>query len=375
MSDSTALVPLEVDRGQLEVKPDEQQLTPTQRALVVQITKTFDPAKDPTAITQFGIVAANGIAKLADPVLALVRSKNAPQAAAILENASKDARNLDFSRVKEAERGLALPNGIKKLAAAIDRLKKQVETLDKKMKQVEAKLEADKNLLTTRANTLFGLLQQSMDMYGQMRAYVYAADVKLAQLQQLKAAAVAAVDTAPDKALAQQEVTRLQGITTRLQARQMALKQMGVIAVQQVFSIQAVLNNAVGLLDTVEINRAAVATVWKTQVVVALSAYEQHQIAMQQQNFAANLGVLLNQTADQIGMAIEATANAQSTGIVTIDALESAGLKMVENITAYFEAQRRVEQATKDNGARIDKVKSDLVAAVRDATGDAKGIS
>lgn len=371
MADET----LVVDRAVLVVNPDEEKLTPAQKALVTQIAQSFDPAKDPTAITQFGVVPANGIAKLADPVLALVRSKNAPQAAAILENASKDAKNLDFSKIKDAEKGLALPGGIKKLAAAIDRLKKQVETLDKKMKQAEAKLEADKNLLTTRANTLYGLLQQSMDMYGQMRAYVFAAEVKLAQLHQLKSAAIAAVDTAPDKAMAQQEVTRLQGIITRLQARQFALKQMGVIAVQQVFSIQTVLNNAVGLLDTVEINRAAVATVWKTQVVVALSAYEQHQIALQQQNFAANLGALMNQTADQIGMAIDATADAQATGVVTIDALESAGQKMVENIAHYFEAQAKVEQATKDGGARIDNIKRELVAAVKTATGNDQGMS
>lgn len=367
--------PLEVDRALLVIDPDKEQLTPAQRQLVASIAKGFDPAKDPTAITMFGVVPANGIAKLADPVLALVRSKDAPQAAAILENCSKDARALDFSKIKQAEQGLALPNGLKKLAEAVDRLKRQVETLDKKMKQAEAKLEADKNLLTTRANTLFGLLQQSMDMYGQMRAYVFAADVKLAQLQQLKSAAIDAVDTAPDKAMAQQEVTRLQGIIARLQARQMALKQMGIIAVQQVFSIQTVLNNAVGLLDMVEINRAAVATVWKTQVVVALSAYEQHRIAMQQQNFAANLGVMLNSTADQIGMAIDQTANAQATGVVTIDALESAGGKMVENIARYFEAQKRVEEATKDGGVRIDRIRSDLVAAVKTATGSDQGIS
>lgn len=366
--------PLAVDRQVLVVNPDDVQLTPAQRQLVAQIAKSFDPSKDPSAITTFGVVPAQGIAKLADPVLALVRGKDSPQAAAILENCSKDARALDFSRIKKAETQLQLPDGMKKLADAIKRLKRQVETLDKKMKQAEAKLEADKALLTARSNTLFGLLTESMNLYGQMRAYVFAADAKLAMLNQQKATAVTAVDGASDKAMAQQEVTRIQGIITRLQARQLALKQMQAIAVQQIFSIQTVLNNAVGLLDMVVINQAAVQTVWKTQVVVALSAYEQHRIAVQQQNFAANLGAMIMATADQIGQAIDATADAQSTGVVTIDALEQAGQQMVANIEKYFEAQKRVEQTTRESGQRIDAVRGQLVAAVKQATGSDNGL-
>ena len=372
MTESTAV--LVVDRDVLAVNPDTEKLTPAQNQLVGKILKEFDPTKDPTAITRFGIVPAEAIAKLADPVLALVKGKNSPQAAMILDNCAKDARGLDFSKVKQAETGLDLPDGLKKMTQAITRLKRQIEDLDKKMKRAEALLLADKNNLTSRANTLFGLLQQSMDMYYQMRCFVFAADAKLAQLQTMKNQKIQAVDSAPDKAMAQQEVAAITGVITRLQARKMALKQMGMIAVQQVFSIQTVLNNAVGLLDTVEMNMAALNTVWKTQVVIALSAYEQHQTAIHQTNFAANLGTLMTQTGDQIGLAIDATADAMSTGIVSIDALEASGQQMVENIGKFFEAQKRVEAATADASNRIDGVKANLVAEVRRLSADTKGI-
>ncbi|HCQ31843.1 TPA: hypothetical protein DIU27_05735 [Candidatus Collierbacteria bacterium] len=365
---------LKVDRSVMTTNPDNEQLSAAQKQLVGKIISDFDPLKDPMAITKFGIVQANGISQLADPVLALVRGKNSPQAAAILDNCAKDAKNLDFTQIKKYETQLQLPNGIKKLAQAIDRLKKQVETLDKKMKQAEGLLEKDKNLLTSRANTLFGLLQQSMEMYNQMRCHVFAADAKIAQLNALKSQKTMAASTASDKVMAQQEITALTGVITRLEARKMALKQMGMIAIQQIFSIQTVLSNSVGLLDTVEMNMAAVNTVWKTQVVVALSAYEQHQIAMHQQNFAANLGSLMVQTADQIGMAIESTADAQATGVVTIDALEQSGNKMVENIQAYFAAQTRVEESAKAAGTKIDDIKRNLVNAVKAASMDTKGI-
>ena len=80
------------------------------------------------------------------------------------------------------------------------------------------------------------------------------------------------------------------------------------------------------------------------------------------------------QTADQIGMAIESTADAQATGVVTIDALEQSGNKMVENIQAYFAAQTRVEESAKAAGTKIDDIKRNLVNAVKAASMDTKGI-
>jgi len=128
--------------------------------------------------------------------------------------------------------------------------------------------------------------------------------------------------------------------------------------------------NSVGLLDVIAININAVDTVWKTQVVLALSAWEQNQIAKANKNVAMNLGNMIQGTADMIGQTIEATADVQNTGVVDIVALQAANDKMIENVQKYFKAQEDGIAIREESAKKIDQMRTQFVTAVAQATGD-----
>ncbi len=357
------LVVLTVDTAALKVEPQSEPLTKTQKEFIAQIVKDFDPASSPLAITQYGLGPTDKIGALADPILKTVRGYEAGGAAQLLDNFTQDARKLNFKQLAAPE-AIKLPSWLSNSIGALASFKRQVETLDKKMTNAKTLLVKDANLLTARANTLGELERQVLDQIMLLRCYVNAADMKLAELATKKRNALARVATDP---LAQGEATKFQGLEARLSARKLALAQMGMIAVQQLYGIRTILMNSTGLLDTIVININAVETVWKTQVVMALATFEQNKIAQASMNAANGLGDMVQATAQMIGQTIENTAQAQNTGIVSIDKLEAANEEMIKNVTRYFEVQREGVETRKAEVQKIDSMKSKLVSAVTEA--------
>jgi uncharacterized protein YaaN involved in tellurite resistance len=336
-------------------------LDPQQLAQARQFAQQIDPDQG-TSITMFGSAPQREVGKVTDPILKKVATKDVGAAGEVLGALVENVRSLDPSALAKGESFLGSLPIIGPLFSRLRRIISQYESIYRKIEQITVQLETAQAQMMTDVRQLDMLKKKNFENYQQLMLYIAAGELKLEELRDLHGAMLAEV---PDgDVMASQKVASLLKVIERLEMRVHDLKLTAMIAVQTVPQIELVQSSDEALADKIQSSILNTIPIWKNQLVIAISLYNQKKALELQRAVTQTTNDLLTQNAQMLRQGTVEVAREVQRGIVEIETLRTVNSNLIGTIedTLTIQAEGRAKRIAVEQ--ELQSMQRDLAGAL-----------
>jgi uncharacterized protein YaaN involved in tellurite resistance len=319
-------------------EPPATVLAPEEMARAEEIARCFDP-RPSNAILQFGVVSQKRMGDLVTPILQAVRTKDAGPAGDALVALMAHVKELNAdSLAGQTENFLAgLPlvgrvfRRLRQFLSHYERIAVKIDRIVEELKQARQTLLAD----ITQFDLLYA--QNAAD-FRELLVHVRAGEIKLGDLRAEHTAAEAR--TAGGKTLsAAQEARDLADLISRLERRVHDLKLTAMIALQTAPQIRLVQSSDQALVEKIQNSILTTIPLWKNQVVLAISLFNQKKALALQRAVTATTNDLLTANAQLLQQGVTEIARESERGVVEISTLQDVNNRLIATIQETLQIQ------------------------------------
>lgn len=328
-----------------------------------EMARRFDP-RPANAILQFGVAAQRRMGELVTPILQKVRTKDAGPAGEALSALMARVKELKAdSLAGQAESLLAsLPvvgHAFRRMQQFLSRYEKvavKIEHIVEELKQARQTLLAD--------ITQFDLLHaENAADFRETLVYIRAGEIKLGELRMERAAAQARA--AGEKSLvAAQEARDLADLVSRLERRVHDLKLTAMIALQMAPQIRLVQSGDQTLVEKIQNSILTTIPLWKNQVVLAISLFNQKKALDLQRAVTDTSNDLLTGNARLLQQGVTEIARESERGIVEIATLQEVNNRLIATIEETLQIQEEGRRKRREAEGQLQGLQSQLKDAL-----------
>jgi uncharacterized protein YaaN involved in tellurite resistance len=312
------------------------------------IARRFDP-RPSNAILQFGVATQKRMSDLVTPILQKVRTKDVGPAG--------DALTALMARVREMKAdsvGGQVENLLSRLPL-VGHAFHHVRRLLSRYEKVAVKIDRIVDELKQARQTLLGDITQFDLLYAENAAdfrdtlvHIRAGEIKLAELRTEQSAAEARAASEKSLAVAQQ-ASELADLVNRLERRVHDLKLTAMVALQMAPQIRLVQAGDQTLVEKIQNSILTTIPLWRNQVVLAISLFNQKKALELQQAVTAASNDLLAANARLLQQGVTGIARESERGIVELSTLQDVNERLIatidETMRIHDEGRRRRRDA------------------------------
>jgi uncharacterized protein YaaN involved in tellurite resistance len=313
-----------------------------------EIARRFDPYPS-NAVLQFGVAAQKRMSDLVAPILQKVRTKDAGPAGEALTALMARVKELKSdSLAGQAENFLAgLPlvgRAFRRMQQFLSRYEKiavKIDRIVEELKQARQTLLAD--------ITQFDLLHaENAADFRETLVYIRAGEIKLVELRADHGALE--VRAAGESSLAfAQKARDLADLINRLERRIHDLKLTAMIALQMAPQIRLVQSSDQTLVEKIQNSILTTIPLWKNQVVLAISLFNQKKALELQRAVTDTTNDLLIRNAQLLQQGVTEIARESERGIVELSTLQEVNNRLIatieETLQIHDEGRRKRREA------------------------------
>ena len=287
---------------------------------------------DPALSITYGTRTMNSIAQFADSLLGQVRVKDAGPLGENLTSLMLTVKDLDVD-------GLSKPGGflermplIGGLFNKVDRTLARYQTLTGQIDGIVKRLDASMLSLLRDIEVLEQLYQKNAEFHNDLVLYIAAGKKRLEKAMDEELPALKAEADAQANTLVAQKVHDLQESARRFERRLHDLELSRSITLQSAPQIRLIQSNNQTLAEKIQTSILSTIPIWKGQLVLALSLYNQRGAAALQKEVADTTNAMLRKNAEMLEDASLATAREVERSIVDIETLRDVHAKLIATI-------------------------------------------
>jgi uncharacterized protein YaaN involved in tellurite resistance len=229
-------------------------------------------------------------------------------------------------------------------------------------------LEKSKHTLVRDVAMLDQLYAQNLDYLRQLLTYIGAGDLKLEAVR-MEHATLAEQARESGDMLDAQNVSDLGNSIMRLERRVHDLKLGAMVALQSAPQIRLVQDGDQALVEKIQSSILTTIPLWKSQVIIAISLFDQKKAAELQRQVSKTTNDLLIRNAEMLKESSAKTAKEVERGIVEIETLRAVNQKLIETIQETIAIQQEGHDKRMQVEQELEGLKSELQATLSQVRG------
>ena len=335
-SSEQAVTPVEPAKEIAAVTQQIETLSPAELAKVQAIKDEIDLTDSSTPLS-FGAPAQKEIAQFSDSILSKVRTKDAGEVGALLNDLVIKVKGFDVT--KKNSSFLSNIPIIGSLVSKADDMMEGYEKLSVQVEKIQAGLENSKVKMMEDVVMFDTLYQKNLDYFKQLQLYIRAGEEKLEEMRTITLPKLREQAAASGDPMAVQVVNDFEQSVDRFEKKIHDLKLSKTLAIQTAPQIRLIQNNDRVLIDRVQSAIYHTIPLWKNQMVIALGLTRQKEVIELQRAVSDTTNDLLRRNAEMLKQNSIDTAKANERGIIDIDTVK----KVNEDLISTIEETLRIQ--------------------------------
>jgi uncharacterized protein YaaN involved in tellurite resistance len=304
-----------------------------------EIARRFDP-RSGTAILQFGVSTQRRMSELVTPILQKVRTKDAGPAGEALSALMARVKELKADSITgQAESLLARVPVIGRAFSQMRQFLSRYEKVAVKVDRITEELKQARQTLLADITQFDLLYAENAADFRETLVYVRAGEIKLEELRAEYAAAQARTqeDGSLDAAQAARDIGDL---VNRLERRVHDLKLTAMVALQMAPQIRLVQAGDQTLVEKIQSSILTTIPLWKNQVVLAISLFNQQKALELQRAVTDTSNQLLAANARMLQQGVTGIARERERGVVELSTLQEVNNRLIATIEETLQIQQ-----------------------------------
>lgn len=342
-----------LDESIEKVKP-EVKLTEEEQKMVDEFSKKID-LKNSNQVLQYGAGAQSKIAGFSEKTLNTVRTKDLGEVGDLLSDVVSELKNFE---IDEKEKGITA--FFKKNTNKIMNLKNKYEKAETNVETISKVLENHQVQLLKDIVNLDQMYDLNKNYYKEISMYILAGKQKLEEARNTELPALIEKASASNLPTDAQELSDFQSSIDRFDKKIHDLDLTRTVALQMAPQIRMIQASNTVMVEKIQSTIVNTIPLWKSQMVLALSAAHTGQAAKATKDVTNLTNELLKKNADNLKMATVETAREAERSVVDIETLKHTNEQLISALSEVRDIQ--IEGRAKRREAEIEMVKleSDL---------------
>lgn len=342
-----------LDESIEKVKP-EVKLTEEEQKMVDEFSKKID-LKNSNQVLQYGAGAQSKIAGFSEKTLNTVRTKDLGEVGDLLSDVVSELKNFE---IDEKEKGITA--FFKKNTNKIMNLKNKYEKAETNVETISKVLENHQVQLLKDIANLDQMYDLNKNYYKEISMYILAGKQKLDEARNIELPALIEKASASNLPTDAQELSDFQSSIDRFDKKIHDLDLTRTVALQMAPQIRMIQASNTVMVEKIQSTIVNTIPLWKSQMVLALSAAHTGQAAKATKDVTNLTNELLKKNADNLKMATVETAREAERSVVDIETLKHTNEQLISALSEVRDIQ--IEGRAKRREAEIEMVKleSDL---------------
>lgn len=337
---------------------DTKNFTEEQNQKIQELVKTIN-IEESQEILQYGMGIQKDVSTFADTILDDIKAKESGYIGDTLTELVLKVKEVgagDLTGKKSALAKIPIIGGL------VDQSKKFVlryENLSTQIDTIVDTLDKERTSLLRSITRLDQLFTKNEEFVHELNVLIAAGQLKLGELvegryNELKAEADAGTDP-----LAAQRLNDFTQQVTRFEKKLHDLMLSRTVAVQTAPQIRLIQSNNQTLVEKIQSSVLTTIPLWRSQIVIAISLFEQKKAVELQREVTKTTNDLLTQNSEMLKQGSVAVAQESERSIVEIDTLK----KVNENLISTIEETLKIQQEGREKRRAVEQ---DLIAMEKD---------
>lgn len=342
------------DDAIVPVQLDESSLTPQERKMVDDFSKTID-VTDSNVILQYGAAAQQKVASFSESALQNVRTKDMGEVGEMLTNLVGQLRTITD---EEEDKGFF--SIFRKAGNKVSAMKAKYDKAEVNVEKICSALENHQVILMKDVATLDELYKLNLTYFKELSMYILAGKKKLEEVRTVELPALqekAKASGLPEDA---QAANDLDSLCTRFEKKVHDLELTRIISIQMAPQIRLVQNNDTMMTEKIQTTLVNTIPLWKSQMVLALGLAHSQQAMEAQRAVTDMTNELLKKNAAALKTATIETAKESERGIVDMETLKTTNESLISTLDEVMRIQDEGRQKRREAEAEIGRIEGEL---------------
>lgn len=334
------------------------QLSKSQQSSVNKIVKNID-IYNTQEVIQYGLGAQTEISEFTGSILDTVRAKDTGYVGETLTGLMTRVQDIDVGNFGQGSFMKRIPvigplfNKSKKFIAKYEKLSTQVDTILDNLEIAKLDLFKDIELLDR-------LYDKNINYVKKIEVYIIAGTIKLKELNEKVLPELKKKADETNNPSDIQKFNDVKNIVTNFERKLHDLKLTRMIAIQTAPQIRIIQSNDQSLAEKIQGSMVHTIPLWKSQMVLALSAMRQEKALKVQNEVTQTTNELLKKNSQMMKQNAVGVAKEMERGIVDIDVLKQSQADLISTIEETLSIQAEGKRARLSAEVELNKMEKDL---------------
>ena len=331
-------------------------LSPEDRALADEIKSQID-VRDSQMLMQYGSGAKQDIADFSGHILGSIRTKDSGYAGQLMADLVTNVESLDYD---DLEKDPGIFGLFQKAGAKVRRFLAQYQKLEVNVDRIEGKLEEARMQMLKDIGMFDSLYEKNLDYFRRLQVYITAGEEKLEELREKTIPSLRAEAQQSGDPMHAQLVRDFEDSVNQFEKKVHDLKTSKTIAIQTAPQIKLIQNNDKMLADKIQTAIQETIPLWKSQMVMALGMYRQHETLKLQRSVTDTTNSLLMKNSEILKQNTIDVAKESERGLVDIEALKKANQNLVSTMNEAVRIQKEGHEKRMAAEQELLKIEDDI---------------
>lgn len=340
--------------SEIEKAKPEVTLTEEEQKMVDEFSKKID-LKNSNQVLQYGAGAQSKIAGFSEKTLNSVRTKDLGEVGDLLSNVVSELKNFE---IDEKEKGITA--FFKKNTNKIMNLKNKYEKAETNVDTIAKVLENHQVQLLKDIANLDQMYDLNKSYYKEISMYIMAGRQKLEEARTKELPALIEKASGSNLPTDAQELNDFQSSIDRFDKKLHDLDLTRTVALQMAPQIRMIQASNTVMVEKIQSTIVNTIPLWKSQMVLALSAAHTGQAAKATKDVTNLTNELLKKNADNLKMATVETAREAERSVVDIETLKHTNEQLISALSEVRNIQIEGRAKRREAEQEMVKLESDL---------------
>ncbi|QFT89187.1 TelA-like protein [Bacillus sp. THAF10] len=324
-------------------------LTEEYKTKALDIAKQIDP-HDQQAISSYGITAQNELSTFSNSILSHVQAKDAGPVGEVVSDLMRKIKEVKPGELEPQKKGFFgklfgnVNNSMQQLFAKYRKIGFEID-------KISDQLESFKKILQRDNIMLESLYDKNKDYFQALNIYIAAAEYKYDEIQESIIPELEKKARETNNQMDVQAVSDMMQFADRLQKRTHDLKISRQITLQMAPQIRMIQHTNQTLVERIQSSILTAIPLWKNQLVIAVSLYNQQKAVDTQRNVSETTNELLLKNSEMLKQNTISAARENERGLVDIETLK----KTQENLIETLEETILIQQEGREKRYQVEQ--------------------
>lgn len=324
----------------------------------MEIAKQIDP-NDQQAISSYGITAQNELSTFSNSILSHVQAKDAGPVGEVVSDLMRKIKEVKPGELEPQKKGFfgrifgSVNNSVNQLFAKYRKIGFEIDKIADQLESFKKVLQRDNIMLES-------LYEKNKDYFQALNVYIAAAEHKLEDIQENLIPEMERKARSTNDQMDVQAVSDMMQFADRLQKRTHDLKISRQITLQMAPQIRMIQHTNQTLVERIQSSILTAIPLWKNQLVIAVSLYNQQKAVDTQKNVSETTNELLLRNSEMLKQNTISAAKENERGLVDIETLKKTQENLIETLEETLQIQQEGRQKRQQVELELVQMENEL---------------